>query len=107
MCRSRFSVHFSYVQKKFRIKEQKELEDAFTKVQNPYVKYLKTIDKAKQSYYKSCDDAKVVLKQVQHALAEIPKLNHRQVIISGFHAQKYMKKQTLKRTSEKNHQTGV
>lgn len=63
------------------------MEDAFEKVQKPYVKCLKTIDKAKRNYYKACDDAKVVLKQVQYALAEVPKLNHIQVIISGFHIQ--------------------
>lgn len=50
------------------------MNQLFERVQKPYVKHLKKIEKAKRNYYSACRDAEIVMNQVRYALAENVKL---------------------------------
>lgn len=60
------------------------MENEFKRVQNPYVKCLDQIDRAKKKYYQSCKDAGIVMKQVRYTFNENPNVNQMQVHINFF-----------------------
>lgn len=64
------------------IKEYKKMKKAFKKVQKPYAKRLKKVDKAKRIYYRACANQKILMNQMRHAAADL-NISSRQVTHSS------------------------
>ncbi len=49
------------------IKEKKEMDDQFKKVQKPWAKYLSKVNKAKTDYHNACKAEKTAINQERNA----------------------------------------
>ena len=52
------------------IKEKKEMDDQFKKVQKPWAKYLQKVNKAKSDYHNACKAEKTAINQERNATGD-------------------------------------